>query len=85
MKKENKTNAINVTDENKKLSVEEMEKYGNSLNSNFYNAMIGEVVNIAIVEEKKLSIKEIREVANRLCDNDELNNIIDEIILENFE
>ena len=85
MKKENKTNAINVTDENKKLSVEEMEKYANSLNSNFYNAMIGEVVNIAIVEEKKLSIKEIREIANRLCDNDELNNIIDKIILENFE
>lgn len=73
-----------MEDTSKKLSIEEMEQYVNSLNSHFYNAMIGEVVSVAIAEEKELSIDEINNIASRLCESDELTNIINEIILENF-
>lgn len=73
-----------MEDTSKKLSIEEMEQYVNGLNSHFYNAMIGEVVSVAIAEEKELSIDEINNIASRLCESDELTNIINEIILENF-
>ena len=73
-----------MKDTSKKLSIEEMEQYVNSLNSHFYNAMIGEVVSVAIAEEKELSIDEINNIASRLCESDELTNTINEIILENF-
>ena len=69
---------------NKKLSFEEMEKYAESLGCNFYNAMIGEVINMAITEEKQLSLEEIQDIAGYLCDSDELNELINGIILENF-
>lgn len=73
-----------MKDTSKKLSIEEMEQYVNSLNSHFYNAMIGEVVSVAIAEEKELSIDEMNNIASRLCESDELTNTINEIILENF-
>lgn len=80
----NATSDIDFTDKDRKMNFDEMQEYVSGLGSNFYNAMIGEVVNIATIEEKELSINEIENVANRLCDSDELNNLIDEIILENI-
>lgn len=68
----------------KKMNFEEMENYVDSLNSHFYNAMIGEVVSVAIAEEKELSIDEINNIASRLCESDELTNTINEIILGNL-
>lgn len=69
----------------KKLNFEQMEEYANSLQSSFYNAMISEVVSVAVAEEQELSIEEINMIAGRLCDSDELSDLINSIIFECFD
>lgn len=76
------TSDIDLADKDKKMNFDEMQEYANGLNSNFYNAIIEEIVNFAIIKEKELSINEIENIASKLCDNDKLNNLIEEIILE---
>lgn len=69
----------------KKLNFEQMEEYANNLQSSFYNAMISEVVSVAVAEEQELSIEEINMIAGRLCDSDELSDLINSIIFECFD
>ena len=71
-----------MEDKKRKLSFDEMTDYTEKLGCNFFNAMIGEVVNVAIIEEQQLSIEEIQDIANKICDSDELSEVINGIIFD---